>query len=505
MPTRVLSALSLATCLTLACKPAGPTPDAPEPAPAPASDARPEAPAPAGPETWVGAVEVPGLKLRFVARLAPPPDPKAPRAAWSGRLDIPAQSVKDFALKDVRVAPEGLEFILAPPGAPENQWAFFTFERGAGAADARGELSQAGQTFPSTMRRLAPGEEPDVEPKRPQEPRPPFPYAAREAAFASAAADRAALAGTLTLPQGTGPFPALVLLTGSGAQDRDEAIMGHRPFLVLADHLTRAGFAVLRYDDRGVGGSKGDLNKATQSDLAGDARGALDWLAAQPEIDKKRLGLLGHSEGAMIAAKAAAADKRVAALIMLAGPGVTGAELLPQQLAAIARTSGSAQVDIDAQLVLQKELLAALLAGKPRADLEELLRKLVLLQTPTARRPQETAALVTASLMSLDTPWFRDFLRADPRADLRKLKKTPVLALIGGLDLQVPADANLPQIERALQQAGNKAFVAKTLPGKNHLFQTAKTGSPGEYGEIEETMSPDALAEITTWLRGVWP
>lgn len=506
MQPRVLSALSLVTCLALACRPAGPAPTTPEPepAPAPASAARPEAPAPAGPETWVGAVEIPGMKLRFVARLTPPPDPKAPRAAWSGRLDIPTQSVKDFALKDVRVAPEALEFVLAPPGAPDNQWAFFTFERGAGAADAQGELSQAGQTFPATMRRLAPGEAPDVEPKRPQEPRPPFPYATRDAAFASAAADHAALAGTLTLPQGTGPFPALVLLTGSGAQDRDEAIMGHRPFLVLADHLTRAGFAVLRFDDRGVGGSKGDLNKATQGDLAGDARGALDWLAAQPEIDKKRLGLLGHSEGAMIAAKAAAADKRVAALVMLAGPGVTGAEILPQQLAAIARASGSSQADIDAQLALQKELLAALLAKKPRTDLEAVLRKLVALQTPGGR-PQQTEALVTASLVSLDTPWFRDFLRADPRADLRKLKKTPVLALIGGLDLQVPADANLPQIERALQQAGNKAFVARTLPGKNHLFQTAKTGSPGEYGEIEETMSPDALAEITTWLRGVWP
>lgn len=505
MSTPVRSLLSLTLCLALtACKDGAAT-RPPEPTPPPVAQPAPaEAPVSAGPETWVGAVELPGLKLHFVARLSPPPDPKAPKAAWSGRLDIPAQSVKDFALKEVRVAEGALDFVLAPPGAAENQWAVFSFERSAGAGEARGELSQAGQTYPAAMRRLAPGEQADVTPRRPQEPRPPFPYAAREAAFTSAAADKVALAGTFTLPQGTGPFPALVLLTGSGAQDRDEALMGHKPFLVLADHLTRAGFAVLRFDDRGVGGSKGDLNKATQTDLAGDARGALDWLAQQPEVDKKRLALLGHSEGAMIAAKAAALDKRVAAIVMLAGPGITGAELLPQQLVAIARASGAKQADIDAQVVLQKELLAALLARKPRADVEAILRRLVTAQTGGAT-PEQIDALVTASFASLDTAWFHDFLKADPRLDLRKLKKTPVLALIGGLDLQVPEGANLPEIEKALKQAGNKASTVKPLPGLNHLFQAAKTGSPGEYGEIEETMNPAALAEITTWLRTLWP
>ncbi len=470
------------------------------PEPAPVAQTQPtEAPAPAGPETWVGAVEVPGAKLKFVARLAPPADAKDPKAAWTGRLDIPMQGVKDFPLQDVSVAPDGLDFVLAPPGATENQWAVFSFERPAAAGEARGTLSQSGQSFPATMRRLAPGEPVDVAPKRPQEPKPPFAYATREVTFASAAADKVALAGTLSLPQGTGPFPAVVLLTGSGPQDRDEALMGHKPFLVIADHLTRAGVAVLRFDDRGVGGSKGVLDRATQADLAGDARGALEFLAQQPEVARDRLGLVGHSEGAMIAARAAGLDKRVRHIVMLAGPGVSGHEIMPMQLAAIARAQGTAQADIDVQVKEQKEVLAAILGKKPRAELEAITRRLVAAQAPGATEKQ-VEALVAASLGSLDTPWFHDFLKADPRADLRKLKTTPVLALIGSLDLQVPHEGNLPEIEKALARAGNKASTVKSLPGLNHLFQHAKTGSPSEYADIEETFAPEALDELTRWV-----
>ncbi len=496
--------LSLALCLSVpGCKTSQPE-TAPPKAQAAEPTAPAEPPAPAGPETWVGAVELPHAKLAFVARLAPPTDAKDPKAAWSGRLDIPGQSVKDFPLREVAVAADALDFVLAPPGAGEDQWALFSFERTAGAGEARGTLSQAGQTFPATMRRLAPGEPADVAPKRPQEPRPPFPYATRDVTFPSAAADKITLAGTISLPQGTGPYPAVVLLTGSGAQDRDEALLGHKPFLVIADHLTRAGFAVLRFDDRGVGGSQGVLDRATQTDLAGDARGALEFLAKQPEVAADRVGLLGHSEGAMIAARAAALDKRVKFVVMLAGPGVAGRELMPMQLAAIARAQGAAQADIDAQVKEQRELLDALVAGKPRAEIEAILRRLIAVQAPKANE-QQAGALVAASLGSLDTPWFRDFLRADPRVDLRKLKTTPVLALIGSLDLQVPAEQNLPEIERALAKAGNKAATVKALPGLNHLFQRAKTGSPGEYGDIEETMSPDALDELTRWLKARWP
>lgn len=458
------------------------------------------APAPAGPQTWVGAIELPAGKLPFVVRLTPP-DAKDQKGEWRGRIDMPAQGVKDFALKEVAVAADSLDFVVAPPGAPEAQWAMFSFEV-AESGEGKGALAQAGANLPATIRRLAEGESPDITPKRPQEPKPPFPYAAREAAFTSAAGDRVALAGTLTVPSGAGPFPAVVLLTGSGAQDRDEALLGHRPFLVLADHLTRAGFAVLRFDDRGVGGSKGQLDRATQADLAGDARGALDWLVQQPEIDKARLGLIGHSEGAWIAASAGAADKRVGAVVMLAGPGVTGAEILPQQLAAIARASGVAQADIDAQIAQQKQLIAALKANKPRSEIEALLRKLVPLQQPGVS-PDQVEAIVKASLGQLDTPWFRDFLKADPRPALRKLKKTPVLALIGALDLQVPADGNIPELEKALK--ANKAATIKSLPGLNHLFQHARTGAPSEYGDIEETFAPEALAELTTWLRATWP
>jgi fermentation-respiration switch protein FrsA (DUF1100 family) len=501
-PARI--ALSVALCLSVpGCKtsstPAPTTPAAAEPTPEPTPE-----PVEAAPETWVGAVELPDTsKLRFVARLTPP-QPGAPKPAWSGTLDIPAQGLKNFPLRDVAVTAESLEFVLAPPGAPESRWAFFTLEREAGADEASGALSQAGQTLPASARKLKPGESDDLTPKRPQEPKPPFPYAQREATFTSAAKDKVTLAGTFTLPEGPGPFPAVVLLSGSGAQDRDETLMGHRPFLVLADHLTRAGIAVLRFDDRGVGGSKGSLEKATQADLAGDARGALDWLLQQPEVDKAKLGLIGHSEGAMIAARAAAADKRVGAIVMLAGPGVSGREILVQQLAALARAGSIPEAEIEAQVTLQKQLIEALLANKSQTELESILRKLVGLQTSNAA-PEQVEALVKASLSRLDTPWFRDFLKADPRADLRKLKKTPVLALIGALDLQVPAESNIPEIEQALAKAGNTQATVKTLPELNHLFQHATTGSPNEYAEIEETMAPEVLREVSDWLRSRWP
>jgi hypothetical protein len=500
MSAPVRFALSLALCLSLpGCKTSSQPPPAEPTTPvAAATDPRPEAPAPVGPEAWIGAIELPTSKMQFVVRFTPPADPKG---EWSGRIDMPAQGIKDFPLKDVALAPDAIDFVLAPPGAPEAQWVVFSFEREGGAGTGKGTLAQFGSNLPVTIRRLAEGESADLTPKRPQEPKAPFPYAAREASFTSAAADKVALAGTLTVPSGAGPFPAVVLLTGSGAQDRDEALMGHKPFLVIADHLTRAGFAVLRFDDRGVGGSKGQLDRATQADLAGDARGALDWLTQQPEIDRARLGVVGHSEGAWVAAKIGALDKRVRAVVMLAGPGVAGREILPQQLVAIARARGVAQAEIDAQVAQQKELLAALLANKPRADLEAILRKLVPLQQPGIA-PDQAEALVKASLGQLDTPWFRDFIKADPRPDLRKLK-APVLALIGALDLQVPAADNIPELERALK--ANKAAVIKTLPGLNHLFQRAKTGAPSEYGDIEETFAPEALAELTTWLRATWP
>ncbi|MBA3548875.1 MAG: alpha/beta fold hydrolase [Nannocystis sp.] len=500
---RPLASLSLLVVpVMLACRPAPmqpmaqPEPVIVEPAPAPA-------PAPALPETWVGTIELLGASLDVIARLEPDPDKPG---TWRGRLDIPMQGLKDFPLQDVDLDADGLEFTLAPPGGSEAQRAVFVASREPGAATAQGELSQNGQNFPLKLRRLAPGETPDVGPKRPQEPKPPFPYAVREVSFTSEV-DGVPLAGTLTAPaDGTSKrHPAVVLLTGSGAQDRDESIMGHKPFLVLADHLTRNGIVVLRYDDRGVGGSGGDSSKTSHTTQQRDASAALTWLQSQPEVDPTRIGLIGHSEGANIGILTAAADKRVAFLVLLAGMGVSGKQIFPMQMAALLRAAGAAEDALPGLVKLQNKLIAALMKQAPRAQLEDLARELArgqLAQSkpPTPVTPEQLEALVKASLAAFETESLRSLLRHDPRPALRKLKTTPVLALNGSLDLQVPAAENLGEIEKALRAAKNKDVTIKQLPGLNHLFQHAKTGQVEEYSKIEETLAPELLNEVSSWI-----
>lgn len=496
---RPLASLCL---LALACRPAPMQPVAqpepvvvvaPEPAPAPA-------PAPA-PETWVGTVEPLGATLDIILRLEPDPDKPG---TWRGRLDIPMQGIKDFPLQDVDLDAEGLEFTLAPPGGTEAQRAVFVAAREPNAATAQGELNQNGMSFPLKLRRLAPGESPEVGPKRPQEPKPPFPYATREVSVISEV-DGVALAGTLTAPNDGARHPAVVLLTGSGAQDRDESILGHKPFLVLADHLTRSGIVVLRVDDRGVGGSGGNLANTPHETQRRDASAALTWLQGQPEVDPTRIGLIGHSEGANIAILTAAADKRVAFLVLLAGMGVSGKQILPMQMAALLRAGGAAEDALPGLIKLENKLIAAVLKKAPQAELETLARELTRRQLeqskpPTPITPEQLDTLVKAGLAAFETESFRSLLRHDPRPSLRKLKTTPVLALNGTLDLQVPATENLGEIEKALRAAGNKDITIKPLPGLNHLFQHAKTGQVEEYSKIEETLAPELLQEVSSWI-----
>ena len=497
MPLRTLAALCL---LTLACRPAPvtePTPP-PEPVLAPAPVV---VPTPPQPETWVGSVELLGASLDVIARLEPDPDKPG---AWRGRLDIPMQGIKDFPLQDVDLTPEGLEFTLAPPGASEAQRAVFVVEREPNAATAQGELSQNGQQFPLKLRRLAAGEAPDLGPKRPQEPRPPYPYAVRDVTFTSPV-DGVTLAGTFTAPGDGGKHPAVVLLTGSGAQDRDEAIMGHKPFLVLADHLTRSGIAVLRFDDRGVGGSGGQHAETSHETQQKDASAALTWLQGQAEVDPARLGVIGHSEGANLAILTAVADKRARFIVLLAGMGVSGQQILPMQMAALLRAAGADEAAVAKLMALETRLITAIMKQRPRPELEALARELTRGQIdqnkpPTPVTPEQIETLVKAGLAAFETQSFRSLLRHDPRPALRKLKSTAVLALNGTLDLQVPVTENLGEIEKALRAAKNKDFTVKPMPGLNHLFQHAKTGQVEEYSKIEETLAPEVLKEVTDWI-----
>jgi uncharacterized protein len=330
---------------------------------------------------------------------------------------------------------------------------------------------------------------------RPQTPAKPYPYREEEVVFPNTGA-RISLTGTLTIPTGTGPFPVAVLLTGSGPHDRDETLLGHHPFLILADHLTRKGIAVLRYDKRGIGKSTGDYTNATTEDFANDCESALAYLKNRKEIDPRKIGLIGHSEGGIIAPLVAARSKDVAWIVLLAGPGVKGEDLLLLQSESILKVSGANDAQIESTLDFNKQTYALVRQVQNRAELESKLKDLV-------QASSENSALPPSALQSqlgmLASPWFRYFLDYDPSPALQKTL-CPVLALDGEKDLQVPAKENLAGIQKALQDGGNRDFQATELPGLNHLFQHAPTGSPTEYGVVLETMAPEALNAVSDWV-----
>lgn len=357
-----------------------------------------------------------------------------------------------------------------------------------------GAWEQAGRSDRFTLVRGAKA----AGPARPQEPKRPFPYREEEVAFQSVPGVR--LAGTLTLPQGRGPFPAAILITGSGPQDRDETLVGHKPFLVLADYLTRRGIAVLRYDERGVGGSTGSFAAATSEDFARDTEAAVGFLAARPEIARRKIGLVGHSEGGLIAPMVAARSNGVAFVVMLAGPGLRGDSLLRAQGAALLRASGAGEELIRQSDAVQARIFAAVLAGGDSAAVVRRVREALLAgMTPAQRASAGTLDPLPANVQAVLTPWFRFLLAYDPQPALRRLK-VPTLALNGSLDLQVPAKPNLAAIDAALRAGGNRDFRTVELPGLNHLFQTARTGLLTEYGQIEETFAPAALEAVASWI-----
>jgi uncharacterized protein len=330
---------------------------------------------------------------------------------------------------------------------------------------------------------------------RPQTPVKPYSYREVEVVFPNSHA-RISLAGTLTLPVGSGPFPVAILLHGSGPHDRDETLLGHRPFLVLADYLTRKGIAVLRFDKRGNGKSTGDYANATTEDFASDCEAAIAYMKTRKDIVSNRIGLIGHSEGGIIAPMVAARSKDVAWIVLLAGPGLNGEDSLLLQSKAILKTTGVNEGQIVTTLNFNKQTYALVRQEKNRATLESKLADLVQSSGMSATLPSSALQLQMGMLVS---PWFRYFLDYDPVPALQKTQ-CPVLALNGEKDLQVPAKENLASVQKALQDGGNKDFQITQLPGLNHLFQNCPTGSPTEYGAIEETIAPEALNAVSDWV-----
>ena len=333
-----------------------------------------------------------------------------------------------------------------------------------------------------------------LELRRPQNPTKPYPYREEAVSFANKNGT-ATLAGTLTIPQGAGPFPAALLLSGSGPQDRDEFLAGHRPMLVVADYLTRKGIVVLRYDKRGIGKSTGDFAAATTEDFASDAATALAYLKSRKEVVPGKTGVLGHSEGALIA-PILGGGGGVAWVVLLAGPAQTGEKVMLAQSRAIAGTAGMPIAQVEQSLAFDRKAYELVRGEKDSAVLE---KKLDAMVVSSGVAEGAVPATVAAQIHMLSSPWFRFFLDYDPLPALQKVK-CPVLALNGEKDLQVSAADNLPLIQKTLEEAGNKDVTTKLLPGLNHLFQPAESGSPAEYGAIEETMSPEVLQMIADWI-----
>jgi pimeloyl-ACP methyl ester carboxylesterase len=363
-----------------------------------------------------------------------------------------------------------------------------------------GTFKQGGQSFPLNLSREAIEKEETV---RPQNPVKPYPYVEEEVTFENKEA-RIRLAGTLTLPHKNGNFPAVVLISGSGAQNRDEELMGHKPFLIIADYLTRNGIAVLRFDDRGTAASTGDFQTATSVDFSNDVEAAVKYLQTRKEINRKQIGLIGHSEGGIIAPMVAARSKDVAFIVLLAGTGIPGDQLLLLQQELILKASGISEQAWQSQSLVNRKAFDLIIQSTDTArlklDLTSYLKQ-ILKETPDVKPEiQSEEDFIRLLITQCVNPWVQYFIKYDPAVALEKVK-CPVLAINGEKDLQVPAKINLEAIQKALSKGGNKKVTVKEFPELNHLFQECQTGLPAEYATIEQTFSPIALDEILKWIQ----
>lgn len=338
-------------------------------------------------------------------------------------------------------------------------------------------------------------------PARPQQPQAPFPYVEKEVTFPSKAKG-VELSGTLTLPAKKGKFPLVILVSGSGPQDRNESLMGHQPFAVIADYLSRNGIAVLRYDDRGIGKSTGKFMTATSADFADDAEGAVAFALKNKQINSKAIGIAGHSEGGIIAPMVAARNEKVGFVVLLAGPGLKGSDILLMQQELIGRAAGMPEEELQLTKNINSRIFNLLDTVSTDAGLKlgvETIMKESFASMPDSLLPPNQDVLIKQTVAQLQNPWMRYFISYDPYPTLTRVK-CPILAMNGKNDLQVPCDANLEAIRRAGEESGNTHVTILPLEKLNHLFQESETGSPDEYAKIEQTFAPLALEKMKDWI-----
>lgn len=433
---------------------------------------------------WNGVLKVPGAQLRLVFNI------EKTANGISATMDSPDQGAKG-----IPVSSSSFENSVLKIGVSQAQ---IEYEGTLGKDNiVVGNFKQGGQSFPLNLSK----EKAEKEiPNRPQEPKKPYSYYSEDIIFENKKAG-ITLAGTLTLPKQDGVFPAVILISGSGPQNRDEELMGHKPFLVLSDYLTKNGIAVLRYDDRGVAASKGNFKTATTADFATDVEAGIAFLKSRKEINKSKIGLIGHSEGGIIAPMVANQSKDVAFIVLLAGTGIQGDQLLLLQQQLTGKASGAS--DKALEKIKSSNIKIFDIVNKS-ASTEQLQTDLTnyLKQNPDTEKPagMTEEEFVKLQMQQIATPWMRYFIKYNPAPALEKVK-CPVLALNGEKDLQVPPKENLAAIKAALSKGGNKKVTAIELPNLNHLFQECKTGSPQEYATIEQTFAPVALTEITKWIK----
>lgn len=437
---------------------------------------------------WNGALKVQGTQLRLVFTIT------KTDTGISATMDSPDQGAKGIPTTTTTFENSILRITIAN--------AKIEYEGTLGNDNIIvGTFKQGGQSFPMNLSKKAIEKE---KLERPQEPIKPYSYYAEDITFENKKAG-IRLAGTLTLPQKEGVFPVVILISGSGPQNRDEELLGHKPFLVLADYLTKNGIAVLRYDDRGIASSKGDFKTATTADFATDVEASIAYLKTRKEINKKKIGLIGHSEGGIIAPMVANKSTDVAFIVLLAGTGIQGDKLLLLQQKLIGKVSGVSYEDLLKSELTNRKVFDIVNQSNSleqlKTDLTNYLKQ-TLKEDPKAEKPEGMSDddLVKLQVNQIANPWMHYFIKYDPASTLEKVK-CPVLALNGEKDLQVPPKENLEAIKKALAKGGNKKVTTKELPNLNHLFQECKTGSPNEYATIEQTFSPTALTEILKWIQ----
>lgn len=438
--------------------------------------------------SWAGPIKIQGIEIRLVMNVS-----FNEADSLIVTFDSPDQGAKGIPTSKVAFREDSV-FVSSKKIAGK-----FSGKTNGDFTSISGSWRQGGMSFPLTLIK----QEKPVTVNRPQEPTPPFPYRSEEVVFRNNLGGFD-LAGTLTLPEKKGRYPVVILVSGSGPQNRDEEFLQHKPFLLLADYLTRQGMAMLRYDDRGIGKSGGVFKTATTLDFATDAEAALDFLKKQPEIDTTRIGLLGHSEGGIIAPIVASRHPEVAFIILMAGPGLTGDQIVTMQAVLISRAEGMDEQTIRFNEKLNRDIFSAVKKNLDNAKAEKKIRALFATADKKYRSDTSyhklTEAELAGQIANITSPWFRCFLTLNPEVYLSQVK-CPVLAISGSLDLQVPPRENLQAIEKALIFGGNSRYTIEELPGLNHLFQTATTGSPTEYAKIEETISPVAMELMGKWIK----